>query len=665
MIDINARPRLLRFSVFEVDLRTGELRKQGLKVKLHGQPFQVLTLLLERPGELVTREEIQEKLWPGNTFIDFEHSVNSSIKRLREALGDDPVAPRFIQTLPRHGYRFVAPVEGHPSLAPFSERKEVEGDARPGSEGGKGMLPGSGGDQRDTAGAVREPPLRKGSIVALSAGGVLALLAVLFALNVVGLRERVMTAVGARHGVPQPKIESIAVLPFDNLSRDPEQEYFADGMTEELITNLGNIGALRVISRTSVMQYKGTRKPLPQIARELNVDAVLEGSVLRSGNRVRITAQLLHASTDRHLWAESYERDLRDVLALQSEVAGAIANEIQIKLTFSEQLRVGGSRPVNPEAYEAYLRGRYQWNRRTEESLEKAVEHFQKAIEIDPLYAPAYAGLADCYSIFGDNGFRRPREVFPQARTAAMRALEIDPTLAEAHTSLASVMKAYEWDWAGAEREFRQAIELNPNYSTARQFHGELLESVGRFEEAIAELKRARQLDPFAPRVYGILAWILYLGQRYDEGMAVVQKGLEVDPNSSVLFYVRGEIYLQKGMFNQALADFQQAEGLLPGPYYPRLGLVRGYAVLGRKPEALKELDELNAISRHRYVMPTSLALAYSELGDKQQAFAWLGKAYEERDPWLGLTLKSEPGFDRLRSDPRFQELVRRMNFPP
>jgi TolB-like protein/DNA-binding winged helix-turn-helix (wHTH) protein/Tfp pilus assembly protein PilF len=634
MTGSNARPRQLRFSVFEVDLRTGELRKQGLKVKLHRQPFQVLAMLLERPGELVTREEIREQLWPGDTFIDFEHSVNSSIRKLRQALGDDPVTPRFVETLPRHGYRFIAPVEG-------------------------GALPELPLPTIGTK-ATQASPLRTHWVFAVAGGLIVAVVAVLFALNVAGLRRRL-----ERHALPVPKIESIAVLPFDNLSHDPEQEYFADGMTEELITNLGKISALRVISRTSMMQYKGTKKPLPQIARELNVEGIVEGTVQRSENRMRITANLLHAPTDRHLWAERYERDLRDVLALQSEVARAIASEIQIRVTPSEQLRISWSRQVNPEAYEAYLRGRYQWNMRTEESLEKATEYFHKAIERDPGYASAYAGLADCYAIFGDNGFHRPREVFPQARAAAMRALEIDPTLAEAHTSLASVMKAYEWDWAGAEREFRRAIELNPNYSTARQFHGELLESVGRFEEAVAELKRACQLDPFAPRSYGILAWILYLARRYDEGMEAVQKGLDVDRNHAVFFYVRGQIYLQKGMYGQALADSLEAEGLLPGPYYPRLGLVRVYAALGRKPEALKQLDELDEISRHRYVMPTSLALAYSDVGDKQQAFAWLEKAYEERDPWLGLTLKSEPGFDRLHSDPRFQDLVRRMNFPP
>jgi len=331
MKDSNARPRHLRFSVFEVDLRTEELRKQGLKVKLHGQPFQVLAMLLERPGELVTREEIREKLWPGNTFIDFEHSVNNSIKRLREALGDDPAAPRFIETLPRHGYRFIAPVEG-------GAIQELP-------------LPTTGPR------AVRESPLGRHWDIAVASGLVAGLVAVLFAFNVAGLRDRVVTSVGARRAVPLPKIESIAVLPLENLSGDPSQEYFADGMTDELITELGKVSALRVISRNSVMLYKGKRKPTPEIARELNVDAVVEGAVMRSGERVRITAQLIQARTDRHLWAESYERDLRDILALQSEVARAIAEEIRIKSTPQERARMASRGSVDPEAYDACMKG--------------------------------------------------------------------------------------------------------------------------------------------------------------------------------------------------------------------------------------------------------------------------------------------------------------------
>jgi TolB-like protein/Tfp pilus assembly protein PilF len=462
-----------------------------------------------------------------------------------------------------------------------------------------------------------------------------------------------------------PNVKSIAVLPLENLSGDPEQEYFADGMTEALVTDLGKISSLRVISRTSVMRYKRTKKPLPEIARELNIDAAVEGTVLRSGDKVRITANLLDARNDRHLWAETYEGDLRDILVLQGTAARAIAEEIKVKLAPQERIALAYARPINPEAHDAYLRGRYQWERRTEDSLAKAIEYFQHAIQIDPRNAAAYTGLADSYTVLGDNGFRWPAEVFPQAKAAAIKALEINPSLAEAHTSLAAVMKAYEWDWQGAEKEFRRAIELNPNYSTAHQFYGELLECEGRFDEAVTELKRARELDPFAPRIHAILAWVLYLARRYEEGLAEIQKGLEVDPYHAALFVVRGWIYLQKGMYAEAMADYQQAERLLPGPHYPRLGLARSYAASGKKAEARKVLDELSALSKRQYVMPSLMAAAYAELGDKEKTFLWLDKAYEGRDAWLGLTVKSEPAFDPLRDRPRFQELVARMNFPP
>jgi TolB-like protein/DNA-binding winged helix-turn-helix (wHTH) protein len=472
MIDINARPRLLRFSVFEVDLRTCELRKQGLKVKLHGQPFQVLAMLLERPGELVTREEIREKLWPGDTFIDFEHSVNSSIKRLREALGDDPATPRFIETLPRHGYRFIAPVEG---------------GATP-----EWPLPTTG------PGAIQESPLRRHWVVAVAGGLVVAVVAVLFAFNVAGLRERLVTAVGARHGVPLPKIESIAVLPFENLSHDPEQEFFADGMTEELITNLGKISALRVISRTSVMQYKGTKKPLPQIAHELNVDGIVEGTVQRSENRVRITANLLHAPSDRHLWAESYERDMPDVLTLQSEVGQDIAREVQVRLTPEENARLVHARPVNPVAYELYLQGQYHYYKWRPAEFQKAIAYFQKAIEADPKWAPAYAGLADSYGWLWMEGSLSPQEVLPRFNAALSTALEIDATLPEVRYTLAVSAFYYRWDWGEAEREFKRALALNPNLVEARYEYAWFLTSMGRFAEGLTEAKRAVERDPLS-----------------------------------------------------------------------------------------------------------------------------------------------------------------------
>ena len=620
----------IRFGAFELDLASRELRKHGVKIKLRGQPFQVLAMLLERPGEIVTREEIRGRLWPQHTFVDFEHSVNSAIKRLRQALGDSPLHPRFIETLPRLGYRFIAQA---------------------------GTI--------DSGEALRPPglpfvPRRRGRWIGAAALALIAAsVAVLIALNAFGLRDRVL-----RRSTPIPKIESIAVLPLENLSGDPGQEYFADGMTEVLVTNLGKVGALRVISRTSVMRYKHTNKPLPEIARELNVDAVVEGTVLRSGDKVRVTANLVDAKHDRHLWAETYETNLRDILVVQGDAARSIVSAIKVKIAPQEQTALVNSRPVNPEAHDAYLLGRYQWDRRTEESLQRAREHFEKAIAIDPQYAAAYAGLADSYTVLGDNGLRRPRDVFPQAKAAARKALQLDPSLAEAHTSLASVMKAYDWDWQGAEKEFKRALELNPNYSTAHQFHGELLECVGRYDDAVAELKRARELDPFAPRVHTILAWVLYLARRYDEGLAAVQKGFEIDRYHGALIFVRAELYLQKGMYAQALADYHEAETLLPGPYYPQLGLARGYAHSGETRKARELLGKLSIVAKHTYVMPSSMAAAYSDLGDKEQAIAWLEKAYEERDPWLGLTLRSEPAFDSLRSETRYQSLVHRLNLP-
>src|SRR5208337_4651320 len=369
MSDSDGCPRRVHFSIFEVDLRAGELRKQGLKVKLHGQPFQVLAMLLERPGELVTREEIREKLWPQDTFIDFEHSVNSSIKRLREALGDDAATPRFIETLPRHGYRFIAQVE----TLPYNHTQEAKGEAETAFDS-ESPAPGTGrpaglgdADSAATAGD-RRLRLPKRWVAAAMAGLAAALIAILIGLNAFSLRDRLLPRTS-----PVPQIKSIAILPLENLSRDPEQEYFADGITEELITNLGNIAALRVISRTSVMRYKGTRKPLPEIARELNVDALVEGTVLRSGDRVRVTVNLLHATTDRHLWAETYERDFRDVISLQDEVARAIAEEIKIKLTPQELARLSGSPAVSPEAYRLYLQARYHSYKRTLPGFKKSI----------------------------------------------------------------------------------------------------------------------------------------------------------------------------------------------------------------------------------------------------------------------------------------------------
>lgn len=642
MKDINARPRLLHFSVFEVDLRTGELRKQGLKVKLHGQPFQVLALLLERPGELVSREEIRAKLWPGDTFIDFEHSVNSSIKRLREALGDDPATPRFIETLPRHGYRFIAPVE-------CGAVQELP-------------LPTTGTE------AMQESPLRRDWVVAATGALVVAMVAVLFALNVAGLRSRVLRAVGLVREPPL-EIQSIAVLPFDNLSNDPEQEYFADGMTEELITNLGKIGALRVISRTSVMQYRGTRKPLPQIGRELKVDAIVEGTVRRSGNRMRITANLLEAPTDRHLWAESYERDQRDALTLQGEVAQAIAREIQIKVTPREQALLASARPVNPEAYRLCQLGRFQWNKRTEEGFKSAIEYFQRAVEVDPGYAPAYAGLADSIILLSDWGYMPAREVVPRGKAAALKAVEIDPLLAEAHTSLALACYEYDWDWPACTKEFQRAIELNPNYATARQWYGEYLARMRRFNEAIAENEKAQQLDPLSPQIGLSVALRFIDARRYDEAISQVEKALPLFPDYPIAYWYLGGAYEAKGSYEKAVAAWEEARLLTgAGPVTARLqaaaALKQAYAKGGIRGYYLGALEGLKEDAKSRYVRSYEFAQYYARLGERTQAMACLERAYQERD-FPMTSLQIDWAFDALRSDSRFQNLLHRMNFPP
>lgn len=439
-------PRLLRSAQFELDLRTREIYKEGKRIKLQEQPCQVLALLVEHPGELVTREELRKRLWPNDTFVDFDHGVNLAINRLRDALGDSAENPRFIETLPRRGYRFIAPVN-----APKASRDgepSAQATSSPAGSAGSGSI-----------------TWRRALLPALLA---LSLVAVFFAL----IRHW-------RGRSPENNIRSLAVLPLENLSGDPNQEYFVDGMTDALTTNLAKIKSLRVISRTSAMKYKNSRTPLAEIARSLHVDAVVEGSVVRSGDKLRITAQLIDARTDRHLWAEDYDRDLRDVVAVQGEVARRIAQEIKTTLTPEEKAQLASQRQVNPEAYEAYLKGRYFWNKRTEAGIKKAITHFQQSIAKDPNSPLAYDGLADCWHSAGWYGYLSPQETFPKTRAAAMKALELDATLGEAYASLAMVSMNYDWDWSAAEREFRKAIELNPNYANAHHWYADYLSAVG------------------------------------------------------------------------------------------------------------------------------------------------------------------------------------------
>jgi TolB-like protein/Tfp pilus assembly protein PilF len=462
--------------------------------------------------------------------------------------------------------------------------------------------------------------------------------------------------------VQPEQIKSLAVLPLENLSGDPAQEYFADGMTDALIGNLAKIGALHVISRTSAMHYKGTKKPLPQIASELGVDAVVEGTVQRSGNRVLIRAQLIHAATDRHLWIETYERDLRDVLNLQSEVAHTIAREIQTKVTTAEQARLARHRPANRKAFDDYLQGRYlYWNKRTKENLEKAIEYFQSAIKEDPAYAQAYAGMADCYNHLGSvrHSALPPVEARRRAAEAAGKALEFDTELAEAHAAL-GYAKHYNWDWAEAEREFKRAIELNPNYAEAHIRYSQYLVSRGNVEEAVAEANRARELDPFSLDISALRGFVLENARRYSEAIEQLRRVIEMDPGFYSAHWFLAQTYTANGEFDEAIASSEKAVAL-SGRAPAALGFLGlAYALAGRKDEANQVLVELLELNRRSYVTPPAVATVYIGLGDKDRAFVWLERAYQERSYYMAF-LKTFPLLDPLRPDPRFDELLRRI----
>jgi len=479
---------------------------------------------------------------------------------------------------------------------------------------------------------------------------------------VAALRDR--TYSGRQRRASRRRIRSLAVLPLANLSRDPEQNYFADGMTEALITHLSKIGALKVISRTSAMRYKGTDKSVPEIACELGVDAVIEGSVLRAGKRVRITAQLIHAGTDEHLWAESYNRGLHDVLSLQSEVARAIAQEIRIKLTAQGQARLVGARPISPEVYELYLKGRYYWNKRTEEGAKKALAYFQQAIERDPAYAQAYAGLADSYYILGYYNLLPSKQAFPRAEAAAMKALELDDTLAEGHATLGVVTWLFNWNWVQAEKEFKRAFELNSSYATAHMWCAHLFVTLGRHEEALAESNRALQCDPLSLIINTSLGWTFYFARNYNPSQEQLRKTLDMDPSFAFAHVCLGQAYEQKGMFEEAISEFQKGITFSGGSTYALAGLGHAYAMAGKRDEAQSVLNQLKDLSKQKYVSAYDIAAIYTGLGEKEQAFAWLEMAYEERSHLLTY-LKVEPTLDPLRSDPHFADLLRRVGIPP
>jgi eukaryotic-like serine/threonine-protein kinase len=459
-----------------------------------------------------------------------------------------------------------------------------------------------------------------------------------------------------------PQIRSLAVLPLENLSGDPSQEYFADGMTEELINDLGQIGSLRVISRTSVMQYKGVKRPMSQIARELNVEAVVEGSVERVGDRVRINAQLIHGPTDRHMWSRSYERDLHNVLTMQDEVAYSIADEIKLNVS-RKQLPPTSARRIDPDAYELYLKGRYFWDKRTEEGLKKGLECFQGVVAKDPNDPRGYAGMADSYLMLVEYGTFPAKYTIPKARAAALKALEMDNTLAEAHASLASIKEDYDWDWSGAEGEFKRSLELNPSYATARQWYAEFVAEMGRFDKAIEEIKRAREVDPLSLIVNTVEGEIFYEARQYNDAVQQLHKVIELDPNFAEAHRLLGETYLQLLMYEEAVAELQKALTLSGGSAQNEACLGQAYGMWGRKNEARTILEHLKIRSKQSYISPGDLSLVYAGLGESDQALDLLEEAYEQRLPSM-VNLKVDPSLDSLRSNPRFQSLLHRIGFP-
>ena len=641
---------VVQFGTFRADFRTGELRRQGVQIKLQGKPLQLLAVLVQHPGELVTRDELRRTLWGDQTFVDFERSLNIAITKLRAALGDSADNPRFVETLPRRGYRFIAPLTVGTEQQTIRESSGMGGMQAQSSQAKPEAPPAmsEAGPRTAEQRPVRRPSRRRALVIGLLS--VPAVAAAVFA----GIWVEEQRGTGG-----PPRVESLAVLPLENLSGDADQEFLADAVTDALITELGKIDAVRVVSRTSIVRYKGVRKALPDIGRELRVDAVVEGSVVRSGNRIRITAQLVHAASDRHLWAQAFERDMHDVLALYTDVSEAIAKEIHAKIDRSATgVR---TRAVDPEAWELYSRGRYFWARVSADNLEKAREYFQQAIDKQADFAMAYAGLADTYLLLAYNRVLSPLDAIPRARAAALKALELDDSLADAHTSLAGIACTFDADWPAAERGYRRAFEVNPNHATAHQWWGMTLAGLGRHAEAAAEIRRALEIDPVSLRVGKAAGTILYLARRYAEAIEQYKKTLELDPNYAPALIELGRVYTVLGQKTQALLELERAAQVSNRSSSSLAALGYAYGVFGSRDRALNILSELRGRSTHAYVSPEDYAIVYLGLRDDDRVFQELSRAADQRLSSL-YTLKTAAEFDPIRTDPRFADLLRRVH---
>lgn len=619
--------------MFTAEISSGELYRNGRRLKLQAQPFQLLALLLERPGEVVTREEIRHKLWPVDTFVDFDHSLGTAINKLRAVLDDSADQPRFVETLPRRGYRFIANVTQPVAESPAAIPAPAESP----------LLP------KASVNKVSVNPAHRWTVITagLAAALLLAWPAYKFALPSF-----------ARHESQPVTIRSIAVLPLENISGDSAQDYFADGITDELITALAKYRSLRVISRTSVMQYKKARRPLPEIARELGVDGIVEGSVSRSRDRVRVTAQLVYAPTDTHIWAESYNRDLGDVLSLQQELARSIAERVNTASSLPES----ASKPVRPTvnlaARDAYFRGRYYW---FSERYEKSREFFQEAIRLDPSYAAAYSGLANGYTAASVVGELSSLETMPKAESAATKAVELDGSLAEGHLALAAVELFYHWDWEGAEKEVGRAIALNPSLAEAHHLHAYVLGTRNHVEEAIQEDKLTVELDPFArPWAYG---YALIRARRFDEALKELSQRSQARPDSPSLHSFLSKVYLYKGDDKNAIEELKKAL-VIGGDEAVAAKMDQAYRSGGFRAVRLEFLNILKLKAAKEYTSRLRMAEAAAGAGHQEEAIHYLEQAFEMRDPLL-VHLQHDPDLDSLHSDPRYWAIVKKMDMPP
>jgi TolB-like protein/DNA-binding winged helix-turn-helix (wHTH) protein/Tfp pilus assembly protein PilF len=633
---------------FELDFQSYKLQRAGRVLKLERIPMEILFFLIEQKAQLVTRDQIVEKVWGKGVFLDTDNSINGAIRKIRQVLKDDPEQPRFIQTITGQGYRFIAPV-----IEPLIE---------PGAE----SLPaGTKAAEAEPVEAAHSPlhRLHRHKKFGLPVAALCLLLIFLIAASVAYLPRS-----GSRppsQGFAERTM--LAILPFQNLTGDSSQEYFSDGLTEEMITQLGNLDSqhLGVIARTSVMHYKNSQTPLDQIGRELGVQYVLEGSVRRDSATVRITAQLIQMKDQSHVWAREYDRVPRSLLVVQGEIAQEIAGEIQLKLNPNDKRTVAAFQPIlSPaalEAYDLYLKGQYFWNKRTPEGLRQAIDYFQQAIQKDPTDARAYAALADSYALIsGYSGSIPPKDVMPKAHEAAMRALELDEGLAEAHAALAVIAQDYDWDWKTAEKEYLRAIALNPNYATAHHWYGEYLALQGRFDEGFREIEHARQLDPLSLIIGADNCVILYYARQYDRSIEQCRAVLQMEPGFPRAHGVIGA-YVEKGLYADAVADAHQSQRIrAEDAAWTWAWLAYVYGRSGQNRQAQLALEKLKHLSQHSKVDPSILLLAYVGMGMKDEALSCLEEAYAAHSIGLA-SLKVSPAYDPLRSDPRFQDVLRRM----